>query len=138
VVAFPAAGTGPSIFTADFSGRGQAIALNQDGLTVNSARTPAEQGSIITLYATGEGQTDPPGVDGKLATMPLAKPRLPVTAHVAGLQAEVTYAGAAPGLVAGVMQLNLKLPSGIPSGPAEVKIFIGGVQSQGGVTIAAK
>jgi uncharacterized protein (TIGR03437 family) len=36
------------------------------------------------------------------------------------------------------MQLNLKLPSGIPSGPAEVKIFIGGVQSQGGVTIAAK
>jgi uncharacterized protein (TIGR03437 family) len=138
VVAFPATGTGPSIFTADFSGRGQAIALNQDGLTVNSARTPAEQGSIITLYATGEGQTDPPGVDGKLATMPLAKPRLPVTAHVAGLQAEVTYAGAAPGLVAGVMQLNLKLPSGIPSGPAEVKIFIGGVQSQGGVTIAAK
>ncbi|MBV8843031.1 MAG: hypothetical protein JO307_09480 [Bryobacterales bacterium] len=36
---------------------------NQDG-TPNSAANPAYAGSVITLYVSGLGQTNPPGVDG--------------------------------------------------------------------------
>ena len=56
----------PGVFTAGSSGSGQGAILNQDG-TVNSANNPAAVGSYISIYATGDGQTAPPGVDGKLA-----------------------------------------------------------------------
>jgi uncharacterized protein (TIGR03437 family) len=46
------------IFAADGSGKGQAAALNQDA-TVNSSINPADTGSVLVLFATGEGQTDP-------------------------------------------------------------------------------
>jgi uncharacterized protein (TIGR03437 family) len=53
----------PGLFTANETGSGQAAAVNQD-LTINSSSHPAKHGSIISLYATGVGQTTPPGVDG--------------------------------------------------------------------------
>src|SRR5450755_407742 len=59
----------PGIFTAASSGTGQVAAMNQDG-TVNSPVNPAARGSIITFFATGEGQTNPAGVDGKLGAIP--------------------------------------------------------------------
>jgi len=62
VVPVPVTESMPGIFTIDGS---QAAALNEDG-SFNSASNPAVKGSIVTLYATGEGKTDPPGVDGKL------------------------------------------------------------------------
>ena len=43
--------------------------LNED-FTVNSPANPAARGSILQIFATGEGQTDPPGVDGKLLLAP--------------------------------------------------------------------
>jgi hypothetical protein len=49
------------------------IVLNQD-YSINSAANPAAQNSVLNLYATGEGQTNPPGVDGKIATDVLPKP----------------------------------------------------------------
>ena len=63
-VAMPVFPAAPSIFSVDLSGTGQAAVLNQDGLTVNSAKSPAAKGSYISIYATGEGQTDPGGIDG--------------------------------------------------------------------------
>jgi uncharacterized protein (TIGR03437 family) len=138
LIAFPVAAAAPSLFTTDYTGRGQAAALNQDGITGNGAANPAERGSIVSLFATGEGQTDPPGVDGQLAFGVLPKPRWPVTAQVAGQPAEVQYAGGAPTLVAGVMQVNVRVPADTPSGNVPVKIFMGGASSQDGVTIVVK
>ena len=66
---------------------------------------PAAKGSVVVLFATGEGQTNPAGVDGKLASsQPLPAPVVPVTVLVGGPQgagknASVLYAGAAPTLV---------------------------------------
>jgi sugar lactone lactonase YvrE len=57
------ASTAPGVFTIDGSGRGQASAINQDGST-NGTANPAPAGSVISLYAPGEGQTTPAGVDG--------------------------------------------------------------------------
>ena len=44
----------PGIFTQAGNGSGAAAAMNQDN-TLNSQTNPAVQGSIITIYATGQG-----------------------------------------------------------------------------------
>jgi sugar lactone lactonase YvrE len=56
----PIASSAPEVFSFDSTGRGQAAAINQDGTTINDAANPANVGDIISLYATGEGQTTPP------------------------------------------------------------------------------
>src|ERR1035441_4313105 len=96
-VAVAAAATAPGVFTADGSGRGQAAAVNQDG-TRNGSVSAANPGSVLSLYATGEGQTLPAGVDGKPAAAPLPQPVAAVTVTLGGVAAEVRYAGGAPGL----------------------------------------
>ena len=58
------------VFSSNLSGSGQGAILNQD-LTVNSSTSPAAQGSVVVIYTTGEGQTMPSGIDGKLATGPV-------------------------------------------------------------------
>src|SRR5262249_47280937 len=93
--------TEASLFSADSSGMGQGAILNEDG-TPNSSSNPATRGSIISLYGTGEGQTDPPGEDGRVAGKVLPKPRAPVSVRIDGSAADVLYSGAAPGLVAGI------------------------------------
>jgi uncharacterized protein (TIGR03437 family) len=135
-VAAAVAPTAPGVFTADGSGRGQAAAVNQDG-TQNSTAAPAAAGSVLSLYATGEGQTLPAGVDGKLGASPLPQPVAAVTATIGGAAAEVRYAGGAPGLIAGVMQVNVVVPAGV-SRTAAVVLTVGGVASQGGVTVAVR
>ena len=128
--------TAPGIFTADSTGGGQAAALNQNG-TLNNVNNPAQIGSIVTLYATGEGQTSPGGVDGKTASAaPYPAPIQPVSVTIGGFSAVVNYAGAAPTLVAGLMQINVQVPSGIaPGNSIPVVLTIGGVRSRQ-VTIA--
>jgi len=96
-------------------------------------------GDYISLYATGEGQTTPAGVDGKPATVPYPYPNLPVTVTVGGQNAPVQYAGGAPGLVAGLMQVNVQIPAGIAVGNAvPVVLRVGAGFSQAGVTIAVR
>jgi uncharacterized protein (TIGR03437 family) len=127
----------PGIFTVN-SGTGQAAALNQD-TSVNSASNPAAAGSIIVLYVTGEGQTAPQGVDGKIASAAsLPAPVLPVTVTIGGQPATYAYAGAAPDEVAGVMQINASIPAGVTGNAVPVSVRIGTVSTQNGVTIAVQ
>jgi len=91
------------------------IVLNQD-YSINSPSNPAAQNSVLVLYATGEGQTNPQGVDGKIATGVLPKPVLAVSVLVGGKNATMQYAGAAPQFIAGAMQINAQLPPGVASG----------------------
>lgn len=136
-VTIPVAASVPGLFTTDASGKGPGVVLNQD-FSVNSAANPAPQGSIVLLYGTGEGQTNPPGLDGTLAGETLPKPVLPVAVTIDGQDAEVLYAGAAPGLVAGVLQVNVRLPGGIHSGAVPVVLRIGQASSQSGVTVSVQ
>ena len=132
--------TSPAVFTMDGSGVGPGAVLNQD-YTVNSPSAPAEKGSVIMFFATGAGQTDPPGADGQITgdTLPLPQPLLPVTVQIGGLDAKVLYAGAAPGLVAGVLQVNCIVPSDSPSGYAvPIMLTVGNISSPAGVTLAIK
>ncbi len=83
----------PGIFVADATGQG--AILNQDS-SPNSAKNPAAADSVISIYATGEGQTNPPGKDGVINAnaLPLPAPDLKVSVEINGEPAEVTYAGA--------------------------------------------
>jgi len=135
-VAVAGAPTAPGVFTLDGSGRGQAAAVNQDG-TRNGTAAPASPGSVLSLLATGEGQTLPAGVDGKLATASAPQPVATVTATIGGVAAEVRSAGGVAGQIAGVMQVNVVVPGGL-SGVVPVVITIGGAASQAGVTLVVR
>jgi len=118
----------PAIFTADASGKGQAAALNQDQ-TVNGISNPASVGSVVALYGTG---------GGALTTDSLPRLSSPVSATVGGIPAQVYYAGVAPGLVQGVMQINVQIPDGVTPAPAIPVIVTVGNASSTAITVAVQ
>jgi uncharacterized protein (TIGR03437 family) len=127
----------PGVFTATGTGKGQIAALNSD-LTVNSLANPAERGGIVTIFGTGEGQTDPAGQDGRVISTDLRRPLLPIVVRIGGRTAEVLYAGSASGLVSGIFQANIRVPEDIAAGAVPLEIQIGGAAIQTGATIAVR
>jgi uncharacterized protein (TIGR03437 family) len=126
------------VFTIDATGTGQGSIVNQDG-TVNGVANPAARGSVISIYATGEGQTSPAGVTGSVTQADLKTPLLPVTVTMGGINATVQYAGSASDAVAGLLQVNVVVPQGVsPAAAVPVVVGVGGVASQPGVTLAVK
>jgi uncharacterized protein (TIGR03437 family) len=137
-VTLPVLSASPGIFTVDFTGRGQGAILNQDSQP-NSASLPADRGSVVQIYATGGGALSPPGVDGALIGVPLPSLTLPVEVTIGGQPAAVQYAGPAPGLVSGIVQVNAVVPATVaPGASVPVTIRIGGVASPAGVTLAVR
>ena len=127
------------ILSASSNGVGQAIAVNQDG-SLNSPLNPAAPGSVVTFLATGAGQWSPAGVDGAIVGAgDLPRPVLPVHAMVGGQPAEVQYAGGAPGIVEGVIQVNLQIPAASQTGAAVPLVLqVGDSISQPGITLAIR
>jgi uncharacterized protein (TIGR03437 family) len=137
-VVVPVSRSAPGLFAADSSGKGQAAALDENGQP-NGRFNPAARGSVVVLYATGEGETEPSGQDGKPAAEPLPRPKLPVTATIGGQAAEVLYAGGAPGLLAGLLQINVRVPEQIDAAlEVPVAVRIGDAETQSGVTLSIK
>lgn len=127
----------PAVFTANSRGSGPAAALNQNG-SQNSAGNAELPGNIVVLYATGFGQTTPVSSTGAVIN-DLRRPTAPVTVRIGGRDAEVVYVGSAPTFIAGAIQLNIRIPSlsGV-TGPVPVSITVGGVTSQGDITVAVR
>ncbi|MCC6585611.1 MAG: hypothetical protein IT168_02730 [Bryobacterales bacterium] len=129
----------PGIYTANSSGTGQAAAVNLDG-GYNSAQKPVARGGMIILYGTGEGLVTPPGVNGQITNASnLKRPIQQVRVRIGGLESLVEYAGSAPSIIAGVMQLNVRVPENVNPGPAvPIELIVGNVSSPPGVTIAVR
>jgi uncharacterized protein (TIGR03437 family) len=131
----PVSAAAPAIFVTSASGQG--AILNGD-LSVNSAANPAGRGSSIAIYATGAGLLNPAVADGAIVSptnLPLSI--APVSVTIGSQPATVGYQGAAPGLVAGVMQINATVPAGVTPGPAvPVTISVGGTSGLNTVTMA--
>jgi uncharacterized protein (TIGR03437 family) len=131
----PVAASSPGLFSYNATGAGQAAAINAVDGTLNTASNPVKIGAYISLYATGEGQTTPAGVDGKLATLPLPSPNLPVAVTVGGVPAVVEYKGGVPGAVAGLMQVNVQIPAGVtPGGYVPVVLTVGNASTVNGAS----
>ena len=134
----PVAGSVPGVFATNNGGTGQAVVLNQDG-TVNTTANPAAKGSVVVLFATGEGAVNPPGQDGLVSSSDiLREPVLPVSLTIGGVSAQVLYAGSAPGTVAGVMEVEAIIPAGAASGAAAILLTVGAASSQANVTVSVK
>jgi len=138
----------PGIYTQNLQGTGPGAILNQDGVTVNGPGTMAAKGSVVAVYMTGEGQTSPAGATGVIAPInvpaPWKQPLLKATATVGGAQATVQYYGSAPGLVSGVMQVNVQIPAKAPSGALPIVITLSdpatglSYSTQGQVTVSVQ
>jgi trimeric autotransporter adhesin len=127
----------PGIFTLNGSGTGQAAAINNKDGSINGAAHPAKVGDYVQLYITGAGQTNPAGTDGLISAGPGPVPIGAVTVTIGGKSATTNFAGGAPGAVAGVIQVNAQIPSGITVGGAvPVVVQVGTSNSQPGVTLA--
>ncbi len=132
-VTVPVADAAPGIFTYS-GGTGQAVVVNQD-TSFNSAENPARRGEIITLFLTGEGAVAPAIEDGALP-QPGAwpEPYRALGVYIQGLKCEVLFKGL---IYPGVTQLNVRVPKGVPAGPAiPIQVLVAGVASQDGVTVA--
>jgi uncharacterized protein (TIGR03437 family) len=109
--------------------------INQNGPT-NSADNPASAGSIITAYVAGLGQTAPPSIDGQLNTGELKRVNGTPSIVVNGeWPADVQWIGPAPGSVAGIFQINFKVPQ-IPSAPWPLAIGLGSLSAGGSFDFA--
>jgi uncharacterized protein (TIGR03437 family) len=119
----------PGIFTTGGTGSGQAIVQNADG-TLNSSSNLAAKGSTISILATGTGQNTPILPDGTFATGDSNRPRLRITVLIGGIGAEVINARVPLGLFAGLVQVDVRIPAGAPSGPqVSLELGVGDVLS---------
>lgn len=117
--------TVPAIFSANQTGNGEGAILNQN-LSANSGANPAPKGSIISIYATGEGALQPFVPTGTISGfLPLPRPVADISVTIGGQPAQISYAGEAPTLVSGVLQVNAMVPQNIGSGPQLVVLTIG-------------
>jgi uncharacterized protein (TIGR03437 family) len=108
----------------------QAAAYNQDG-TLNGPSNPAARGSVVAFWMTGGGAlsqsyADGQIVDGTAATLAALVNPPQVTfgsLNYGAPQGQVVYAGQAPDLVAGAIQVNFIVPLNAPAGPA-VPVYV--------------
>lgn len=98
--------------------------LNQDG-TLNTQQNPAKAGTVVQLYGTGLGNVTGTLTIGEFAsTTTLFPTSAPVTATVAGLPAQVQFAGAAPAAIGGLYQINVSLPGTLPPGSYPITVTV--------------
>jgi uncharacterized protein (TIGR03437 family) len=90
------------------------------------------------LYATGEGQTNPGGVDGRIANQVVPQPAAPVGVRIGGVAAQILYAGAAPQSVSGLFQVNVRIPDGLTPGANPAVLTVGGSSSRPDATITVR
>ena len=141
------ADAGPAIFTVAANGQGPGAISNVNpqagAITPNSAANPAPKGSTIVIYGTGAGVWNQSPADGQIITKvldpPFYIPSAQVSLTIGGQPATLLYAGAAPGQVSGLLQINAVVPIGIASGAEPVVLTIGSSNNaQQGVTVAVQ
>ena len=121
----------PGFFRLQPDASAQAYAVNQDG-TINGLANPAARGSVVALWGTGFGSTDPPCPTGGL-NFPEAVKLAPSQMLTIPPGIPVTYAGSAPTLACGIVQVNIQIPSDAASGPLHISPLANG--ATGGDTI---
>jgi uncharacterized protein (TIGR03437 family) len=138
-VSIPVISTVPGLFTVSSAGTGPGSILNWDpktGASLNTSAHAAARGGTIVAYGTGDGFFY--GYDA--GTVAGAGPNMKagVTATIGGVPATVAYAGNSPGLITGLWQINIQVPSNAPTGAQPLVVKVNGVASQAGVTVAVK
>jgi len=117
---------------AAFEYNGNAILTDENyQLAVDDTNAPVP-GKAYTLWSNGCGPTDPYVPTGEPApSAPLSQATMPVSLNIGGNEAQVLFAGLAPGLLQ-VCQINFVMP-GMPHGsnpqPVALRIKVGEQES---------
>jgi uncharacterized protein (TIGR03437 family) len=112
------------------------VAFNAD-LTLNVSSNPAARGSLVVLFATGEGVTVPASRTGAYSTGDPVEPALPVNVSIGGLPSEIVFRGRAPG-TAGVLQINARVPDATLAGDRLPVVLSVGDKRSPAIHIAVK
>jgi uncharacterized protein (TIGR03437 family) len=117
--------TAPAMFNL---GNNLAAVINQDG-TVNGPNNPAARGDYISIYATGEGQTNPGGIDGLVVATAanLSKPNAAVSVSIGQVTEKALYAGTAS--YDGFFQVNAVIPQSLAPGSVPITVTVGAAAS---------
>jgi uncharacterized protein (TIGR03437 family) len=83
--------------------------------TLADAAHPAAANAALEIYSLGLGITDPVVEAGVASPSPAANARVTPRVQIGGRDAQISFAGLVPGL-AGVYQVNLKVPAGLAAG----------------------
>src|ERR1035438_8278958 len=131
----PLAAAAPGIFTLDWTGGGQAAALNQDD-SVKGPDSPAPRGSTIRFFATGIPVAG--AVAGSVTPSEIPNATPPVSVTIGGVSAAVQYAGPVAWGISGLIEVDATVPETVPPGPAvPIVLSVGSgpvFTSQAGVT----
>jgi uncharacterized protein (TIGR03437 family) len=141
----------PGIYTDSSNGAGQASVLNANGTLngpaagivvggTNISTSPAAENSVIAVFMTGGGQTSPASATGTVTPTGTTLYKIPgnVTATINNVPATVQFAGSAPGLVTGVIQVNILVPTGVSGNALPLAITINNSTTLSGPTIAVQ
>jgi uncharacterized protein (TIGR03437 family) len=120
---FPVVDVNPGFFRLEPGVSAQAYAVNQDG-TINSASNPAPRGSVIALWGTGFGLPAPSCPNGGLNLYEADSLPPDTGVYVLPVQPNgtftVTYAGSAPTLACGIVQVNVEIGQNVTPGAVAI------------------
>ncbi len=116
------AATAPAVFT-NPAAPGSGIVVHQN-FSLVTPQHPAKAGEVLILYATGLGQTTPPLTTGTLLIYPPRSDTATASVAIGGREAPVIYSLASPN-AAGLYQVAVTMPAGVPAGTAPVVLRIG-------------
>ena len=156
---FWAARYAPGVFTVSGSGQGRALALFAGTTTLAAPldadrdSRPARAGDVLEIYAAGLGAVQPQQTDGRnscetkddclanganaVLRHTVARPRVWIGDYELAAE-NIRFSGLAPSMV-GVNLVVVEVPRNVPpSAAAELRLAVGGLRSQSGVTIAVE
>jgi uncharacterized protein (TIGR03437 family) len=105
--------------------------IQNSDYSFNSPSNPARAGDYVSVYGTGGGSMNPPGVDGAAWPLTPLSSLLtqPVSVTVGSEAAGVLYSGSAPTLESGFFQINVQLPADLTAAAQSLYVTIGGARS---------
>ncbi len=129
---------GPGVFLNN-QGGGIAVGVKPDGTQyLVGSSTPTTAGDALVIYCAGLGNVNQPVDAGSVSPgSPLAMASNTVTVTIEGIQAQVLYAGLAPGF-AGLYQVNVVVPSGVTANAAAPLVITAAGQSSPPAPIAVQ
>ncbi len=124
------AAVSPGIFSLNQQGTGAGAILHAENFQLVSESAPARPGEFLIIFGTGLGAVQPTVASGQPApgNAPLATTVSTPVVNIGGIPAAVAFSGLAPGFV-GLYQVNVQVPTEVPSGTQPLQIIMNGVPS---------
>ena len=134
----PVVPAAPGILSFSQNGVGQGVVMNPD-YSVADTNHPAPPGSYVSIFATGCGLLSRGFLDGQLIRVgPYPETTVPVAVTIGGKPARVTYSGAAPTYVYGLIQINAIVPVDVAPGVQPVVLTVAGSSSRQDLTMVVR